>query len=203
MKRTVLTLTLSIALLAGFAAVSHAETLSIGDSVPMKDYMMKSVNGSEVSIADVAGKNGALVIFTCNTCPWVQAWESRIAAIGKAAEEKGIGVILVNSNDPGKSAGDGFEHMKKRAREVGYTVPYTVDKGSKLAKTFGATRTPEAFLFDAEGKLRYHGTIDDNAQEPKNVEAQYLRDAVNAVAGGEKVPERKTKALGCSIKWYS
>jgi peroxiredoxin len=91
--------------------------------------------------------------------------------------------------------------MQDRAQERGMEFPYVVDATSDVARAFGATRTPEAFLFDAKGRLVYHGTIDDNAKQPDEVKERYLRDAVNAVAAGRTVAVRETKALGCGIKF--
>ncbi|GAB4222441.1 MAG: thioredoxin family protein [Acidobacteriota bacterium] len=183
--------------------VPLAGGLSLGDAPPLADVKMRSVDGREVSLADVRGEKGTLVIFTCNECPYVKGWESRTVALANRALERGIGVIAVNSNDPGKSRGDGFEQMQERARRTGMRYPYVVDEGSRLARAFGATRTPEVFLFDAEGRLVYHGTIDDNVKDPEAVREHFLADAIEAVVEGRPVPRAETKALGCSIKFAS
>ena len=175
--------------------------LGIGDAMPMGDVPMKGVDGKEVTIADVAGAKGTLVVFSCNACPWAQAWEERITQAGNAYAKKGVGVIVVNSNDPTKVADDGYDQMKARAKKLGMKFPYVVDATSEIARAFGATRTPEAFLFDAQGKLVYHGTIDDNAKEPAKVTQRYLQDALQAVSSGQDVSVKETKALGCSIKF--
>jgi peroxiredoxin len=190
-------------IVAAGAFAGAGDTLSIGDKAPATDVKMKSVDGSKVSIADAMGEKGTLVIFTCNHCPFVKAWQGRIVELGNSFMDQGIGVIAINSNDPGHHAEDGFEGMVERAKKQGMKYPYVVDADSGVAKAFGATRTPEAFLFDASGKLVYHGTIDDNAQDPKKVEKHYLRDALKAVANGNEVPEATTKAFGCGIKFRS
>jgi hypothetical protein len=141
------------------------------------------------------------VVFTCNHCPWAKAWEQRIVTIGNTYSKRGVGVIAVNPNDPSRYAEDDFTTMQKRAKQRGMKYPYVVDATSEMARAFGASATPEAFLFDAEGKLVYHGTIDDNAHEPQKVTARYLEDALNAVIGGKAVAVQETKALGCSIKF--
>ena len=182
-------------------AEKGGEPLKIGDAVPMKTVKMKNVDERELSIADVAGEKGTLVIFSCNHCPYVKAWEARIAEIGNAAVKSGIGVIQINSNDPAKQPPDGFEGMQQRAKDRGFQFPYVVDADSDVARAFGATRTPEAFLFDKDGKLVYHGTIDDNSQSADKVEAHYLRDAVDALVAGKEIAAKETKAIGCSIKW--
>ena len=140
----------------------------------LTDLKMKGVDGRETTLGEVKGAKGTLVVFTCNACPWAKAWEERIVALGNEYAKKGVGVIAVNSNDPGKVAEDGYDIMKARAAEKGFAFPYVVDATSNVARAFGATRTPEAFLFDAQGRLVYHGTIDDNAQEPGGVKERYL-----------------------------
>ncbi|HSD11699.1 MAG TPA: thioredoxin family protein [Candidatus Binatia bacterium] len=198
MKRTLL----ALAILAALPVGGPVRALNIGDPLAEKAVRMKAADGRDVSIGDVAGQKGTLVLFTCNACPWVKAWETRIAELGNEYRKQGIGVIAVNSNDPSVVKEDGFEVMEQRAKERGFEFPYAVDEGSKLARAYGASRTPEAFLFDAEGKLVYHGTIDDNAQQPNDVKQRYLRDALQAVVDGKPVPEKETKSLGCTIKFY-
>jgi hypothetical protein len=137
----------------------------------------------------------------CHHCPWVKAWQDRIARIGIAAGKQGIGVIAINSNDPVAYPEDDLAGMKAQAKQLKLAFPYVVDATSDLARAFGATRTPEAFLFDASGKLVYHGTVDDNAQNEKAVAKPWLEQAVTAVASGQAVPTAETKAFGCSIKF--
>ncbi len=183
------------------AAPTAPTALELGASAPMADVPMQGIDGKSLTIAKATGKKGTLVIFTCNACPWVKNWETRIAEVGNAAAKSGIGVIAINPNDPAQNAEDGFDEMKKRAKKLGLRFPYVVDASSDIARAFGATRTPEVFLFDAKGKLVYHGAIDDNARDAKAVEARWLSDAVVAVAAGKPVGESKTKALGCTIKF--
>ena len=161
---------------------------------------MKNIDGKNITLASAAGKKGTLVFFICNHCPWVKKWQSRIAAVGNAAKKNGIGVVAINSNDPAAYPEDSYESMKKRAKDVGYRFAYAVDETSDLARAFGASHTPEVFLFDADGKLVYHGAVDDNAHDKSAVEHNWLQDAVNAVQAGQEVPVAETKALGCGIK---
>ena len=190
------TLALALAL-----AASPARALAPGDSLPQGDVAMKNVDGRSLTLAAARGPKGTLVLFTCNHCPWVKAWEGRIARLGNDARRHGVGVIAVNANDPEAYAEDSFDNMRKRAKERGFAFPYVVDATSDVARGFGATHTPEAFLFDAAGRLVYHGTIDDNAQQPDRVKARYLQDAVDALLAGRPVPLAETKSLGCSIKF--
>lgn len=205
--RRLLTIALPLAALAattGGAFADPAEApvakLAIGKPAPMRDTPMKNVDGKEITIAQAAGKRGTMVLFICNHCPWVKMWQSRIAAIGNAAAEKGIGVIAINANDPEAYPEDGYDQMKERAEQVGYKFPYVVDATSEVARAFGASHTPEAYIFDARGKLVYHGGVDDNARDEASVKSAWLHDAVDAVAAGHKVATAETKALGCGIK---
>lgn len=189
------------ALAASGPSVASGKTLELGAKAPKTDVEMKNVDGKMTSIAKVAGKKGTLVIFTCNSCPWVKAWQSRMVEIGNAYAKKGVGVIMINPNDPSQKAEDGFGEMVARAKKHGMTFPYAVDATSDIARAFGATRTPEAFLFDAKGSLVYRGAIDDNAHKPDEVAERYLADALDAVLAGRDVGMAETKALGCTIKF--
>ena len=194
-----------LAALAGLAlaltvAPARAQ-LAIGDAVPMKDVKMAGVDGKSVTLASVAGEKGTLVVFTCNHCPWAKMWQTRVTEIGNAAGKVGIGMVAINANDPAEYPEDGMDGMKQRAKELKIKFPYVVDATSDVARAFGASRTPEAFLFDADGKLVYHGTIDDSPKDAAAVKDAYLKDAVNAISTGKTVTTAETKSMGCSIKF--
>jgi peroxiredoxin len=190
------------AALLGLVLAAPVSALELGATAPKADVKMKNVDGKELTLTEVAGKQGTLVIFTCNHCPWAKAWEERIAALGNEYAKRGIGVIAVNANDPKTNAADSYEGMVERAKQRNFQFAYVVDSGSTVAKAFGAERTPEVFLFDARGQLVYHGTVDDNAENAAAVKQHYLRDALESVAGGQPVAVAETKALGCTIKYY-
>ncbi|MEM9865360.1 MAG: thioredoxin family protein [Myxococcota bacterium] len=179
---------------------SEGEGLQLGGSAPMADTAMRSVDDSRHSIGSVAGEKGTLVVFTCNHCPYAVAWQDRLVALAHEYMAQGIGVIAINSNDPNEYAIDSFEGMQARASELSMRFPYVVDETSDIARAFGAEKTPEAYLFDAEGHLVYHGAIDDS-QDPATVQTHYLRDALAAVVAGNDVNESETRAVGCSIKF--
>lgn len=183
------------------AQTRRSSPLDIGASAPMRDHRMRNVDGSRVSIGGVAGDHGTLVIFTCNHCPWAQAWERRVTSIGNEFAGRGVGVIAINSNDPTEYPDDAFEPMQRRHRELGMRFPYVVDDTSNVARAFGATRTPEVFLFDRRGRLAYHGAVDDNAHQPEQVEHHYLRDALTAVVAGRAPSTPTTRSIGCTIKF--
>lgn len=194
---------LAIPLVLCSLAAAAVGPLPIGASMPMADVKMKSVDGTEQTLAGVKKPAGTLVVFTCNHCPFAKMWESRIVALGNDFQAKGVGVIAVNANDPKAYEEDSFDVMTKRAEEKGMKFPYVVDATSNLARAFGATRTPEAFLFDKDGKLVYHGAIDDNGQDPAKVENAYLKRALESVLAGHEVTVKETKSIGCGIKYRS
>lgn len=202
MKRWMVALyTLAVLGLAAFTFHPTDEALEIGSPAPMTDVAMLNVDGDSLSLADAAGENGLLVMFSCNTCPWVAAWEDRYPVVAEKAEELGIGMIVLNPNAAYRNRGDGYADMQDRADDMGYTFPYVVDENAALATAFGATRTPEAFLFNSGMTLAYHGAIDDNAKKPNEVENTYLLDAMAAMAAGEAIAHEVTKSVGCTIKF--
>jgi peroxiredoxin len=175
--------------------------LAIGDAAPSTDVKMENVDGRKISIDDAKGKKGTLVIFTCNHCPAAKAWEDRIAAITAEYAKKDVGVLLVNSNNDVEYPEDNLEAMKTRAREKKFEVPYVVDATSDVARAFGAAKTPEVFLFDANLKLAYHGAVDDNMKDASAVKERYLAMALESVLKGEKVAKPEVTASGCGIKF--
>lgn len=189
----------ALALMAACAMHANA-VIKIGDPLAEVEVKMENVDGAMVSIADVKGPKGTLVVFTCNHCPFVIAWQARMVGLANTYKDKGFGVIFINSNDPA-TKGDSLEEMKQLAKQQGYQFPYVVDATSGVARSFGATKTPDIFLFDAAGKLAYHGAVDDNSRNPDQVKETYLKDALEAVLAGQSVNVQETKAVGCSIKF--
>ncbi|MDX1617150.1 MAG: thioredoxin family protein [Balneolaceae bacterium] len=179
---------------------SPVEQLEIGAEAPMTDVEVKDVSGEMLTLSEVAGENGLLVIFSCNTCPWVEKWEDRYNPIADLAEEKGIGMIALNPNSTYRDRGDGFADMKERADQQNYQFYYALDENNRMADAFGANRTPHVFLFDSDYELVYRGAIDDNANSAENVDQHYLRNAVTQLAAGEEIATKTTKSLGCTIK---
>ena len=194
---------LAIPVLVGlaFSSAVGGGPLPIGATIPMLDVAMKNVDGKELNLKSIVQPAGTLVVFTCNHCPFAKRWESRIIELGNAYAAQGIGVVAINANDPKAYPDDSFEAMQVRAKEKGMEFPYVVDATSNVARAFGATKTPEAFLFDKNGKLVYHGAIDDNGEEPSKVENRYLKLALEAVLAGNEVPVKETKSIGCGIKF--
>jgi peroxiredoxin len=199
MKRLLLAF-IAIAFISIASFAQSFTPIAIGSSVPMNDVKLKDVSGKEISLKDAAGKNGLLVMFSCNTCPYVIKNQDRTKEICEYAKANGYGVIIINSNEDLRSNEDSYDAMQKYAAEQGYKWNYVVDTDSKLANAFGATRTPENFLFNADGKLVYHGAIDDNPSDASDVKEQFLRTALNENAAGKEVTKKESKSVGCSIK---
>jgi thioredoxin-related protein len=181
------------------SSFGNINSLPIGSSIPKASVRVKDVSGREVMLNDVKKENGLLVMFSCNTCPVVIKNQSRTKEVCQFAGDKKIGVILLNANEGDRNGGNSFEEMQSYARAQGYRWFYAVDKNSELADAFGANKTPESFLFDKNGKLVYHGAIDDNPGDMNAVKRHYLREAIDEVVSGKDVSVKETRSIGCTI----
>jgi peroxiredoxin len=166
-------------------------------------FSLIGVDDRTHSLADYAEKPVLVVIFSCNHCPYVRAWEDRMVALQAEYAARGVQFLVINANDPAKYPEDDFPSMKQRAAEKGFNFPYLYDETQEIARAYGATRTPEVFVFDAERVLRYHGAIDDNHENPQAVTRHYLREALDAVLSGTQPAAAQTPPVGCTIKWRS
>ena len=173
--------------------------LPIGSDMPNADTKMKDISGKEVSLKDAKKKNGLLVMFSCNTCPYVIKNQQRTKEISAYALKNEIGVVLVNSNEAQRGSEDSYEAMKQYAKDQGYNWYYVVDEKNAIADAFGATKTPENFLFNKDGKLVYHGAIDDNP-DASSVSRKHLKEALDEMLGGKDVSVKTSKSVGCTIK---
>ena len=198
MKTLLLFLTM-IATISAFEAESK-DKMSIGDKATYTDVEMKDVSGKMVSIDDVKNENGVLVLFSCNTCPFVMRWEDRYPEIKKWADKNKVGMIVLNSNYGNRDGADSFEAMKNKADDKDYNFYYVVDQDSRIANAYGGQTTPHAFLFNGDGKLVYKGAVDDNYKSADQVSQAYLKDAIKSLGTGEEVAVTETKPVGCSIK---
>ncbi len=183
-----------------FAFTTSNDVLPIGASIPKADLKLKDISGKEVSLKDAKKKNGLLVMFSCNTCPWVIKNQSRTNEIANYALSKEIGVILLNSNESQRDDADSYSEMKEYAAAHGYKWYYAVDANNVLADEFGANRTPECFLFNADGKHVYHGAIDDNPGDAGSVTRRHLKMAIDETTIGKDVSVKETRSMGCQIK---
>ena len=189
------------------AAPVLAQEQAIGEKAPMVTAPMMNIDGQPQTLLNLKGENGLLVIFSCNTCPFVvgngaktEGWEGRYNGLAELAESLNIGMVLINSNEAKRDGDDSFTEMKNHAKEAGYTMPYLVDEGSKLANACGARTTPHVFLYNGNLELAYRGSIDDNVNSASEVKEKYLEMAMNRLAEAKKIKTTETKAVGCSIK---
>jgi thioredoxin-related protein len=184
-----------------FAFYTARDTsLPIGSPIPKADVRVKDVSGREISLQDAKQANGLLVMFTCNTCPYVIRNQSRTKDVCGYAHNHQVGVILLNSNEGDREGGNSFADMQSYARQQSYQWYYALDAGSVLADAFGASRTPECYLFDKNGRLVYHGAIDDSPGDPGQVRHPHLRNAIDDMVAGWDIPVKESRSVGCSIR---
>ncbi|MBX7151132.1 thioredoxin family protein [bacterium] len=174
----------------------------VGDAV--KDFKLKNVDSKFVSLKDMKDAKGVIVVFTCNTCPYAQAYEQRVIDLHNKFASAGYPVIAINPNDPNVQPGDSFDKMVERARDKKYPFAYVMDETQEIAKAFGATRTPHVYLLQNKGdkfEVAYIGAIDDNTEDGSLAKNKYVELAVDALSKGQKPATNFTKAIGCTIKW--
>ena len=186
-------------LLAGLFSFMPVTELPIGADIPKPDVKMMDISGKEIALKDAVKKNGLLVMFSCNTCPYVVKNQQRTKEISAYALKNEIGVVLINSNEAQRDGDDSFDAMKQYAKDQGYNWYYVVDQNSVLADAFGANRTPENFLFNKQGKLVYHGAIDDNPDEA-GVTRKHLKEAMDEMTNGKEITLKTSRSIGCTIK---
>lgn len=202
---------LHVLLLAGLMAAAPfglavagelPDGVSVGDKAP--DFIVKNIDGRNVGLSSFQDAEGVILIFTCNHCPYSKAYEDRIIDLHKAWASKGWPVLAVNPNDPAREPEDSFEKMQERAKDKEFPFPYAMDETQKVAKAYGARRTPHVFLLKREKtgfRVVYIGAIDDNARDPKGVGTRFVSDAITAIKDGKAPEPAATKAIGCTIKW--
>lgn len=172
-------------------------TLILGSKIPT--FSLKGIDEKIYSNRSFI-KRGLIVIFSCNHCPYVQAYEQRIINLQKKFEDD-IQFLAINANDAVKYPDDSFEKMKIRARKIGFNFPYLHDETQEVAKLFDATHTPEIFFFNDKRELIFHGKIDDYWQDEKLAKAKYLENSIIEFLNGEEISVPETFTIGCTIKW--
>lgn len=173
--------------------------LVLGSKIPQ--FKLPGTDGKFYGPDSFADAKVLVVLFSCNHCPYVQAYEDRVIAIQKDYAGSGVQIMAINSNDTADHPDDSFENMKVRAEQRKFNFPYLRDEAQDTAKAFGASHTPELFVFDSERKLAYYGKIDDNWKEVDKVKSRYLRNALDEIIAGKQVSVPETFAIGCTIKW--
>lgn len=175
-------------------------TLDLG--APAPDFDLPGVDGKNHSLGSFTDKSVLVVIFSCNHCPYVKAYEDRMVSIQRDFQSEGVQFVAINSNDTKAYPEDGFPEMVQRSRDKGFNFPYLRDESQQVVEAYGGICTPHVFAFDRDRKLRYRGRIDDSKEESK-VTANDLRNALEDLVAGRAVRVPDTKPFGCSIKWYS
>ena len=203
-----LTLIFSIILFATGFTFSQTKTTKVATAAKggykvgdiAKDFSLKNVDDSMVSLASIENAEGYIIVFTCNHCPVSVAYEDRLIDLHNKYASKGYPVVAINPNDPDLEPDDSFKAMKKRAKKMGFPFLYLFDDGQKIYPQFGATRTPHVFILDKNRMVKYIGAIDDNTYKADEVEKRYIEDAVAAMMEGNDPSPSFTRAVGCSIK---
>ncbi len=196
-----LALTLIVGVMSAFTLIKPAAGYKVGDVAT--DFSLKNVDNKKVSLADFKAAKGFIVVFTCNHCPYAQAYEDRIIALDKKYKKLGYPVIAINPNNPAKQKDDSFELMQVRAKEKNFTFPYLLDEGQKIYPQYGATKTPHVYILQktkAGNVVKYIGAIDDNYSDAAAVKEKYAENALDALLKNKEVAVKETKAIGCSIK---
>jgi thioredoxin-related protein len=207
MKKTIL-ITLSIVLvtLLSFSIKDTIKSIEIGTKAPLSNSKLKAVSEQNFSLEDLKKENGLLVIFSCNTCPFVvgndrmEGWEGRYNQMFSVADNNKIGMVLINSNEGKRADADSFEKMKERSKKMNYSANYLLDKNNKLADAFGASTTPHVFLFDENLMLVYKGAIDDAVGSKQEVKSRWLSKALKNLGSKNPIVPNSTRNSGCSIK---
>lgn len=187
-------------LIGGFAADDAG--VKVGDTAI--DFNLKNVDGKMISLKSNAGAKGYILVFTCNTCPYSKMYEDRIIDLHNKYAGKGYPVLAIQPNDAGRSPGDSYPNMQKRAKEKGFPFPYVLDETQEITEAYGATNTPHVYILNKEGndfKVAYIGAIDNNSRNAGAATRRYVEEAIDALSAGNNISTTDTKAIGCTIKW--
>ena len=196
----------TLAFAASSFFLKKEKELKIGKEVPAMDIVMTATDGESYSLADFQGENGTMVVFSCNTCPFVvgndnfDGWEEQYNDLYEKAQEAKVGFVLVNSNAAKHEGVDSMEKMKERAEAQGYNMSYLMDANSVVADAFGAKTTPHLFVLDQDGKLVMRGSIDNSWDTGKTELETYALDAIDFLTKGTKMSDKTPAPRGCSIK---
>jgi len=167
---------------------------------PAIDFQLKGVDSKTHTLKDFADQKALVLAFSCNHCPYVQAYEGRMIQLQRDYSGKGAMLIAINSNDDHDYPEDSFENMITRSKDKGFNFPYLRDESQDVARKYGAICTPHIFAFDQHRSLQYKGRIDDS-RYPEQVKTHDLRNALDSILVGQKPSVQETRPFGCSIKW--
>lgn len=178
---------------------SLSPKFKLGSQLP--HFKLKNIDGKSVDSSSLPASRGVLIVFTCNHCPYVKGSEAMLIEIAKRYQAEGLSTLTINSNDPVKYPDDSYENMVKKGSELNLPYPYLFDETQEVARLFDAACTPEAYLFNAQKKLVYHGSINDSHKDARGVKNAFLRTAVEQLLAGKSVEPAYVNPIGCSIKW--
>jgi peroxiredoxin len=168
---------------------------------PLPKFSLPNVDGRTLGSDYLSGAKAALVVFSCNHCPYVRGSDEMFLSIVRKFEPQGLKTVVISSNDAGQYPEDSFENMKAKAKTAQFPCPYLYDESQSVAKAFDAQCTPECYLFDSAGLLAFHGTINDNPKDKTKVSKDFLTPAISQVLAGQAPNPNYAHPLGCSIKW--
>ncbi len=189
-----------------FAQMDETYELKIGSDAPLTEYPLQNLEGEQVTLNSLVKKNGIIVVFSCNTCPFVvgsdkfAGWEKTYNELAEFAEKNEIAFVLVNSNQAKRDDEDSFEAMRIHSEEQAYTMPYLMDDNSTFANAFTAKTTPHVFMMDGTMKVMYKGSIDNTWDSKRKVDIPYLKQAITQMVNGDDISFPETAPKGCSIK---
>lgn len=178
-------------------ALTESTMVKLGSVAPY--FNLPDTLGKNVSIEDFDSEL-LIIVFTCNHCPYAKAVEERLIKLGKEYKND-VDFVLISSNDSENYPEDSPKKMAERHTEKGYPFPYLYDETQEVAKAYGAVCTPDIFLYNEGRKLEYRGRIDDNWQNPEQVEREELKMAIEAVLNGKTIDFEQKPSMGCNIKW--
>jgi peroxiredoxin len=176
-----------------------SSALPFGASLPA--FSLPSTTGATIGSDYLAGAKAALVVFSCNHCPYVRGSDEMLLGIIKAFQPQGLKAVIISSNDATQYPEDSFEKMQAKATAAGFPCPYLYDESQSVARAFDAQCTPECYLFDSSGKLAYHGTVNDNPRDKTKASKDFLSTAISQVLSGAPASPNYVHPVGCSIKW--
>lgn len=178
----------------------NSTMLPLGIEAP--NFSLKDTTGKTIRRDNFRGRKGLLVMFICNHCPFVKHIQNELVKLTNEYQNKGIGIVGINSNDAEKYPEDSYEKMKEEVEKVGYTFPYLYDETQEVAKSYKAACTPDFFLFDENFKLVYRGQFDDSRPgNGKPIDGKDLRNALDCLLEEKTIPEHQKPSIGCNIKW--
>jgi peroxiredoxin len=169
---------------------------------PAPAFDLPGVDGRHWTLEQCMGKNGLLVMFICNHCPYVKAVQQRLVRDMQDLKEQGVNSVAIMSNDPADYPEDSFDNMREVATRLHYPFPYLYDESQEVARAYGAVCTPDFFGFNRDYALQYRGRLDAGGRDPAPAQVRReLVEAMQQVAATGRGPQEQIASIGCSIKW--